>query len=53
MGSTMIAWSAKKQPTISLSIAEAKYKATATTARETVWLRRILRDLHEQQVQPT
>jgi hypothetical protein len=53
MGSTTIAWSTKKKPTISLSIAEAEYKATATTACEAVWLRRILQDLHEQQEQPT
>jgi hypothetical protein len=52
MGSTTVAWSTKKQPTVSLSTTEAEYKAVATTTCEAVWLRRILEDLHEQQEQP-
>jgi hypothetical protein len=42
MGSTTVAWSIKKQPTVSLSTTEAEYKATMTTTCEAVWLRRIL-----------
>lgn len=36
MGSTTIAWSTKKQPTFSLSIAEAEYKVAVTTTCEGV-----------------
>jgi len=52
MSSTTIAWSIKKQPTISLSTTEAEYKATTTTTCETMWLKRILEDLYEQHEQP-
>jgi hypothetical protein len=34
MGSTTIAWSIKKQPTVSLSTVEVKYKAASTTTCE-------------------
>jgi hypothetical protein len=50
MGSAAVAWSTKKQPTVSLSTTKAEYKATTTC--EAVWLSRILEDLHEQQEQP-
>jgi hypothetical protein len=36
MGSTAVAWSTKKHPTVSLSTAEAKYKVVATAACELV-----------------
>jgi hypothetical protein len=52
MGLATVAWSTKKKPTISLSTAEAEYKAIATTVCEAVWLRIILEDHHEQQEQP-
>jgi hypothetical protein len=47
MGSTIVAWSTKKKPIVSLSTTEAKYKAILTTTCEAIWLRRILEDLHE------
>eukprot|EP00253_Pinus_taeda_P018867 PITA_18867 len=50
MGSGAISWASKKQPVVSLSIAEAKYVATTTATCQAVWLRRVLRDLcHEQE----
>jgi len=48
MGSTTVAWSTKRKPTISLSTTEEEYKAIATTTCEAIWLRIILEDLHEQ-----
>lgn len=42
MGLATIAWSTKKQPIVSLSIAEAKYKEATTTTSEAIWLRIIL-----------
>ncbi|XP_020094156.1 uncharacterized protein LOC109714127 [Ananas comosus] len=45
LGPNLISWSAKKQPTISRSSSEAEYRAVAYTLAETVWIRRLLRDL--------
>eukprot|EP01018_Ginkgo_biloba_P032776 Gb_22530 [translate_table: standard] len=53
LGAAAIAWRTKKQPTVSLSTAEAEYKAATTTTYEAVWLRRILQNLHEEQEGPT
>jgi hypothetical protein len=53
MGSTIVSWSIKNQPIVSLFTIEAEYKATMTTTSEAVWLRRIMEDLHEQQEQTT
>ena len=43
-GST-ISWSSKKQPTVTLSIVEAKYMAASNTTKEAIWLRTLLEDL--------
>ncbi|QRW26323.1 Gag-Pol polyprotein/retrotransposon [Rhizoctonia solani] len=40
-----IAWSLRKQPTISLSSTEAKYVAAASAAREILWIRSFLSEL--------
>ncbi|XP_031275019.1 uncharacterized protein LOC116133454 [Pistacia vera] len=45
LGSNIISWSAKKQPTVSRSSSEAEYRAMAQTAAEITWLTFILRDL--------
>eukprot|EP00253_Pinus_taeda_P014032 PITA_14032 len=45
MGSGAISWASKKQPVVSLSIAEAEYVAATTAACQVVWLRRVPRDL--------
>ena len=49
IGSEVISWSSKKQPTVSLSSTEAKYKAMSSATCEAVWLRRILEDNGEKQ----
>ena len=45
LGSRAISWSSKKQPTIALPSIEAECRGTAVAACETVWLKRILKDL--------
>ncbi len=45
LGSNCISWSAKKQPTVARSSAEAEYRAMASTAAELTWLSFLLRDL--------
>ena len=49
IGSGVVSWSSKKEPTISLSSIEAEYKAMASATCEVVWLRRILEDVGEKQ----
>ena len=50
IGSGIVSWSSKKQPTISLSSTETEYKALCATTCEVVWLRRLLQDVGEQDV---
>ena len=45
LGSAPISWLSLKQKVVALSTCEAKYVATATTACQAVWLRRLLGEL--------
>ena len=45
LGTKPISWSLKKQKTVALSSAEAKYIAATNAACEAVWLRKILLDM--------
>eukprot|EP01018_Ginkgo_biloba_P027335 Gb_24906 [translate_table: standard] len=53
LGSGVISWSSKKQSTVSLSTAEAEYIATTLATCQTVWLRRVLVDLKQEQSMAT
>ena len=48
IGSEIVSWSSKKQPTVSLSSIEAEYKYLCATTCEVVWLRRLLQDVGEE-----
>jgi len=45
LGNSPLSWKSKKQETISLSSAEAKYRALRKVAGELVWLSRLLTEL--------
>ena len=47
LGSGAISWCSKRQPTLSLSTTEAKYRATTMAAQESTWLMQLLENLHQ------
>ncbi|XP_069150295.1 uncharacterized mitochondrial protein AtMg00810-like [Solanum lycopersicum] len=48
MGDNIICWKSKKQTTISLSSAEAEYRAVRNVVGELVWLEILMTELHGQ-----
>ncbi|KAG5232745.1 Retrovirus-related polyprotein from transposon [Salix suchowensis] len=48
-----VCWSSKKQPVVSLSTTEAEFIAAASCACQATWLRRIMKELGQAQVDPT
>ena len=53
IGSKIVSWSSKKQPTVSFSSTEAEYKAWCVATCKVFWLRRILHDVGEEQKNAT
>jgi histone deacetylase 1/2 len=51
-GPNLIAWSARKQATVSRSSTEAEYKAVANATAELIWVQSLLRELRIAQRQP-
>ncbi|KAA3472024.1 laccase-2-like [Gossypium australe] len=52
-GSGFFCWSSKKQQTVAQSIAEAEYIAASAAVNQAIWLRKLLCDLNEEQLDPT
>jgi histone deacetylase 1/2 len=50
-GGNLIAWSARKQATVSRSSTESEYKALANATAEIIWIQSLLRELRVSQVQ--
>nr|GEV68208.1 ribonuclease H-like domain-containing protein [Tanacetum cinerariifolium] len=46
LGNNLLSWSSKRQPTLSRSSAEVKYRGVANVVFETCWLRNLLHELH-------
>ena len=53
MGSGVISWFSRKQSCVALSIAEAEYVVACSTSCEAVWLRKLLYDLFDLQLDAT
>jgi histone deacetylase 1/2 len=51
-GSNLIAWSARKQATVSRSSTESEYKAVANATAELIWVQSLLRELRISQPRP-
>jgi hypothetical protein len=45
LGSGVVSWSSKKQPTVALSSTKAEYKSVAIAACGVIWLQKLLSDL--------
>ncbi|KAJ0925237.1 putative RNA-directed DNA polymerase [Helianthus annuus] len=46
LGDNLISWSAKRQPTVSRSSAEAEYRGVANAVTETTWIQNLMFELH-------
>lgn len=46
LGDNLVSWSAKRQPTVSRSSAEAEYRGVANAVAEATWIRNLLLELH-------
>ena len=46
LGDNLLSWSARRQPTLSRSSAEAEYRGVANVVSESCWLRNLLLELH-------
>ncbi|PKU84159.1 Retrovirus-related Pol polyprotein from transposon TNT 1-94 [Dendrobium catenatum] len=53
LGPNLLSWQVKKQATVSKSSTEAEYRALSSATSDVIWLRRLLAEFHENQLQPT
>jgi hypothetical protein len=53
LGSSMISWQSRKQSSISLSTAKAEYIAACSASCEAIWLRKLLTDLFDLEMEAT
>eukprot|EP00253_Pinus_taeda_P020682 PITA_20682 len=53
LGSTVISWINRKQQSVALSLAKAKYMATSLASCEAIWLRKMLFGLFGQALRPS
>ena len=53
LGSVLICWKSKRQPTVALSTAEAEYMALSMAAQTAIWIRKLLKDFNVASKEPT
>jgi hypothetical protein len=53
LGSTMVSWCSRKQISVALSTAEVEYTTLSVAVHESVWIRKILIDLFDHEMDPT
>jgi hypothetical protein len=53
LGSAMVSWCSRKQSSVALSTAEAKYIALSVAVHEAVWLCKLLTNLFDHEMDPT
>jgi hypothetical protein len=53
LGSAMISWQSRKQSSIALNTAEAEYIAACSASCEAIWLRKLLTDLFDLEMEAT
>jgi hypothetical protein len=53
LGYSMVSWSSRKQSSVALSTAEEEYITLSVAIREAVWLRKLLTDLFDHEMDPT
>ena len=53
LGSATVLWFSRKQKSVALSSAEAKYMAASQASCEALWLRKLLVDLFDRELRPT
>jgi len=49
----MFSWCSRKQDNVAQSTAEAEYAAATVAVNQAIWIRKILVDLHMNQLEPT
>jgi hypothetical protein len=52
-GSSMFSWCSRKQDNVAQSTVGAEYLAATTVVNQVIWIRKILADLHMNQLEPT
>jgi hypothetical protein len=53
LGSSMVYWCSREENFVALSTAEAKYIALSVAIRKAVWLRKLLTNLFDHEIDPT
>ncbi len=53
LGTAVFSWCSRKQDVVAQSTAEAEYVAACATTNQALWLRKLMKDLHEEQNEGT
>ena len=53
MSGAAVSWKSREQTCVALSTAEAEYIALASATQEATWMRQLLEDLQNRQIEPT